>query len=482
MRTSEDLVRFYAAESTVRRLYRELLLREPKPDDGEYDAGGLGNYVGALLYHGKDEAWLRQVLMDSDEYKEKHPPEPPLPDHPDPLRGWLQLGASFRDDGGPVNPVLCHAGDLLPLTDAGRAALRSMRRVGYHGVRAWTGRAGEWWRNLGRELLADDPQYWPWVREFARELRALDLRWLVSQGDLMRMYPTDEGRRAFMRQLATVLADEGGLSLVCGVDGGNEAWQNGEPDPARLRTAVDAFREVLPVPVWSLTSPEMQYSVPGETEDQAKQRIRGEIDAMAGSVFDVHDWRHGHIWEKLPRAFSLVYGMDLAQRLGIASEWTGPGPLVSVTEHQEALTAHAMCMMAALCLLRRTAFVYFSSPGVSLREAGEFERMAGFSEVPEMARHLPRDLMAFGTLCHGGDRFRGTRVLAVAEAGSRCEHAISDDGRFVAVAYADHGGCRFPVERAFDGGVAGEEPAYHHAGEQWTLRQVPGDIITGRLA
>lgn len=58
-----------AAEAAVTALYQELLGRDPDPD-------GLATYVKALLA-GLPLDDLREILMDSREYREKHPTTPP---------------------------------------------------------------------------------------------------------------------------------------------------------------------------------------------------------------------------------------------------------------------------------------------------------------------------------------------------------------------------------------------------------------------
>ena len=50
------------AQNLIRRLYREILLREP-------DHGGLQNFTTFLVSQGKDEAWIREVLLHSLEKK-----------------------------------------------------------------------------------------------------------------------------------------------------------------------------------------------------------------------------------------------------------------------------------------------------------------------------------------------------------------------------------------------------------------------------
>jgi hypothetical protein len=317
---------------------------------------------------------------------------------------------------------LCHAGDLLALYSRdpawAEAELDAIASAGYLGVRTWTELSGEWWDGLGRSIGPDQPGYLDAVRGFAAALRARGLRWLVSQGWRITL--------ATMTELAETLRDAGGLDVVLGVDGGNEAWHLPENTPEHLRLCVDAFRSVLDVPIWSLGSP------PGEDRD--------ELNRYSGSVYDVHGWRGGHVADKIRHAFGVAYEQRPACRLGIQSEPPGAwsaGSLVSIMEHHEEMDAEAMALLTAMHLMSRQMSVYFSSPGVSCRERGEFARMPGFREAAAIASVLPTDLMQFQTLTHGGKR--GERVLCATGEGDyliRVDHAIHDDGRFMAIPYA----------------------------------------------
>jgi len=162
---------------------------------------------------------------------------------------------------------------------------------------------------------------------------------------------------------------------------------------------------------------------------------------------------------------------------------------VSVTDHQDELDAEAMATLAAVHLMTRQATVYMSSPGVSVRERGEFARQPGFVAVPALAAELPRDLMRFEIICHGGERWRGTRVLAAPEGSElRCDHAIGGDGRFVCAVYGPPGRHQVAIERAFEGdilepgtGPPGRSAIAVQPGQQVTLDFTRGRIVVGRL-
>jgi hypothetical protein len=73
---------------------------------------------------------------------------------------------------------------------------------------------------------------------------------------------------------------------------------------------------------------------------------------------------------------------------------------------------------------------------LSATEKGErLVDMPGFRVGPQVRDWLPLDVMAFGSLVHGGES-QAARVFAVpAKDETRCDHAISADGRFVVAIY-----------------------------------------------
>lgn len=357
------------------------------------------------------------------------PVTPPVPDQPVPsasrLVGPLRIASdksAFIDDTGPVLPVLCHLGDGLSrwTRDPGgvSALLDDIAAAGYDGVRTWTVLGGSSYWN-GREVgPMYQGNYFDHVSAFAAALRARGLRWLVSQGDAMRLLPSTPERQAFMRSLAERLD----LELVAGVDAGNELLWNGETDPARMRAAVDAFRGVLPCAVWSLTSP-------GSEE-------KADLDTFSGSVFDVHGYRDARSWDKVRHIFSIGYEGKPSARLGIQSEPFGYGDLVSASANKDELTSGVLALACAVSLLSRQAWVYFSGPGVKSDAGQRLQDMPGFRETPQLRAWLPRDLMAFQTITHGGASKRGTRVFAVPGTDeTRADGVIHNDGRWVWALY-----------------------------------------------
>jgi len=315
--------------------------------------------------------------------------------------------------------VACHFGDGLSRhthdPSGTYTVLDAIAEAGYDGVRTWTVLRGDYWRN--REVGPWQSDYWEDVANFRDALRRRGLRWLVSQGDLMRALPELHTRHVFMAQLAGMLT----LEDVIGVDAGNEAWQNGEADPARLGYAMQAFRTVLPVPVWSLTD--------AGSEEPA------DLLRYAGSVGDVHSYRGGRWYDKVRHIWNNAYE-GISDCPVVQSEPAGPGQRVSVTENKHELDADALHAMAVAAAMSGQLWVYFSGPGVISDEGERMADMPGFATTPAVLARLPRDVGA-GERVHGGDRFRDRRVFA-ASGDMRAEHSLLNDGRFVALLYGPH--------------------------------------------
>lgn len=332
------------------------------------------------------------------------------------------MASLFRDDTGPVLPVLCHAGDLFSRYCRGqvaevRALLASMAGAGYHGVRTWTVLSGDYWRDreVGPTVTT---HYWALVADFGREVEATGLRWLVSQGDALRVVTTTRERQDFATRIVEAIP----RAVVAGVDCGNEAWQNGEPDPSRLVPMARVFAGHWPdVPI-SLTSP------PGEE--------RVDLDAWSPdpcTVYDIHGYRGGRWWDKVRHIFSVAYEVKPARRLGVQSEPFGPGAFVSASQNKHELVTGVMQAAAVQSLMARQAWVYFSGPGV-MSDAGEDLRaMPGFAETSAAVALLPRDVMS-GRLIHGGSTWAHERPFeAVGE--TRCDSVLLSGGRGVTLIY-----------------------------------------------
>jgi len=301
------------------------------------------------------------------------------------------------------------------------------------------------------------------MRRFFAALTTRGLRAVWSQGDI-RGVPD---RRAYMQDVAA--ADGGTIDWI---DGANEAWQTGEPDPNKLADFVGAYAAAGGVALKTLTSP------PGEGQDELNRYSIAPADA-----FDKHGYRGGHCWDKRRHAWGVGYeGVPSIER-GIESEPPGGGHRVSVTENKHELDDECVALLALGNALGRSAFVWFSGEGVILDRGLETE--AGFWSVPRAMRLLPRDVMTFRTIHHGGASWRGTRVVA-AQGEVRVDGRIGDDGRFAYTIDGPGGDHRLAVERAFAGqlcdpGTGACVDITKAAGDTLDVSFRYGRLLVGRL-
>jgi hypothetical protein len=409
------------------------------------------------------------------------PPAKPVQVSRNARSGQLRLtAAGYADDSGPVLPLYAHAGDLFWLftTDRARAEseLNDVAAAGYQGVRTWAALGcgpntpagcpgGAYWkgREVGPEIT---PDYWGQVRAFADALRARGLRAVWSQGDIGQL----RDRRGYMTQLAQV---DLAAPFIDFLDCGNEAWQTGEPDPGRLAQCVGYYQQAGGRAIRSLTSP------PGEGKDELD---RFSIDPA--QVFDVHTFRDNHSWDKRRHIFSIPYEVKPVRRFGIGSEPPGGGELVSVTANKHELDDESVPLLAVASMIGRQAFVWFSGEGVKLQRGLKSE--PGFYTTPKAVDLLPKDVMAFPVLHHGGDSWRDVRVLA-AEGETRVDCAAHPDGRFVCTidgpAVSNQ---QLRVERGFvgricDAGAGSCVDVSGKAGEREPVSFRRGRVFVGRL-
>lgn len=357
-------------------------------------------------------AWLAKVV-------------PPFQVSRNARQGQLRLTpGGYADDSGLVLPVYAHAGDLFWLwtVDRPRVELQLDRvaEAGYQGVRVWAVLGcgpdtppsgcphGAYWK--GREIGPTiTPGYWDHVAAFAEALRARGLRAVWSQGDIGQL----KDRAAYMGRLAAL---DQAAPFLDFVDCGNEAWQTGEPDPNRLAACVGHYRNAGGRALLTLTSP------PGEGKEELDQ-----YSIPPADVYDVHTYRDGHSWDKRRHIFSIPYEVKPAKRFGIGSEPPGNGELVSAIRNRDELDDEAVALLGVASAMARQAFVWFSGEGVKLNQG--LYTQAGFWTTPKAVEQLPKDVMTFGTLHHGGDTWRNIRNLE-ANGETRIDCARADDGRF----------------------------------------------------
>lgn len=493
----------------------ELMLRDPNPanvhalptdgPDGTVrppltDEGGiidLGVQFGARIQAGYESrrsfrecgTWLVQWYGGDNPWFKP----PVLGPHPDPIVGTIRASweEGISDATGHRLLVVAHAGDLLARNYRDQATvddhLNAMAARGYHGVRTWTVLYGTYWANFTGEIHADMPGYWDTVRDFARELVSRKLRWMVSQGDLMRWANRTQVRRDFMRQLALVLREEGGTdSLVMAVDAGNETIWNGEDNPQALKDALDAFLQVLPVPFATLTSWDdehpFDYWMPGLQRDNHSSR--GPWPMPPRRVFNGGYEPHPRIYvsqSEGPGQGVQEYGGD--RRIGHhvsatdrPNEWNDNNP--------ETVGVQAMAHV-----IGKGLYVYFCSPGVVSDEP--FTNYTAFDVVPQLFRRMPRTVQSWG-IFHGGNGrpFSPDRVLGVPDNDDlqvRCDHAAGPYGERVCLAYGPPGSYSLPVINNFQGhvihpGTLEETAVTWRRGERVRLDWHRGRVIHGFIS
>lgn len=412
----------------------------------------------------------------------------PAPATPAPgaLIGRLRLrdGIVYADDTGPVLPTYAHAGDLFSVwvRDRARAIgqLDAIAAAGYHGVRTWLTlgcgpgtsagcASGAYWR--GREVGPDvTPQYWPEVGAFFEALASRHLRLVASQGDVGQL----RDRRAYMVQLRT---QHDAQPVIDWLDCGNEAWQTGEPDPARLAQCVGYYgagaslRTLTDAPLYGTGVPVPEqfnrFSIP------------------PADAFDVHSFRGGRSWDKRRHIWGYTYCGEGCpdKKTGINSEPPGGGVRVSAIEHREEMDDEAVALLALASHLGRQAFVWFSGEGVIL-DAG-LQGEPGFTAVPRAVALLPRDVYTYRTSHHSGATFRGIRVLEP-QGEVRIDGRQADDGRFAYTIDGPAGSYRLRVSRAFSGrlcdpGAGTCQDVSARAGDALPVTFTRGRLLVGRL-
>lgn len=398
---------------------------------------------------------------------------PPVPTTPAPIVGRVRLeGGCMRDDTGCINPVYAHAGDLFSLYTRNPArALQELDKiatVGFQGLRTWSSLGGSYWngREVGPSVTTD---YYGQVRNFFSEARSRGLRIVWSQGDIAQL----GDRRTAMSEFARIDNELGGV--IDFIDCGNEAWQTGEPDPAKLAECIGYYQSAGGRGLKSTTSADGDPTF----ADINKWSI------PPSDVFDVHSWRGGHSWDKRRHIWSYGYGGEGSTRLpfGIGSEPPGSGQLVSVTSNKHELDDEAVALLAVASMTGRQAFVWFSGEGVKIDQGLQVE--SGFSSVPRMIAKLPKDLMTYHTSHHSGTTWASIRVLEPRD-DVRVDGRMHNDGRFVYVIDGPSGTYRLRVARSFSGqlcdpGTVECTAVQHTAGQSLDLSFRRGRVLIGQV-
>lgn len=413
------------------------------------------------------------------------------------LVGQLRVqGQTFVDDAGLVLPMFCHFGEAFSAfvrrPDAVRTELAAIAAAGYQGLRFWDvlgyydqNRPGTpaWTAWAGREVtpvgftafsgrrIEPTPQYYDRLADFLRACRAAGLVVHHSRGDL-NAWTTEQ-----MQQHCALVGDvqrSVGVDSIALNEACNESWQNGVPGVAQLRRMVD----VMGSHALKATS---------AADDGYGGELPESVAKFAYDVHVVHGYRGGESHNRISHIHALGYDtLPHYKKPGWQGEPAGPGDGVSVgrEEHPEAL-----CLMAATALSTRQAWVYMSGHGVFWN--GSIATMPGFHAVARVPALLPADIMTWPELIHGGDRFRGRRVLvahpggAVPERFYRADHVLHPDGRFLCLLYGQPGTHGVPVARSFEGEIITPSTGERHpfngtAGQVLVVTFERGRIIVGR--
>lgn len=413
---------------------------------------------------------------------------------PPSIVGQLRVhGLGFRDESGPVLPLLCHFGEAFSAyvrrPDDVRAELDRIRAAGYDGIRFWDvlgyydknrpGDANKWSAWQGREVTpvefvafsgdkkSPTPNYYEHLKAFLIELRDRQLVAHHSRGD-MNSWKWEQVIAHCQR--VGEIQREVGATVIALNESMNEAWQNGAPEPAKLKAMGDALGS---------------HAIRGNScgDDNYGGETPEELNRMKRDVAIIHGYRGGDSHNRIGHIMAVGYEtLPDAKVPGWQGEPAGPGDGVSVgrEEHVEAL-----CLMAAMSLATHQAWVYMSGNGVFWNDS--ITKMKGFAEVAQVRKYLPKDIMFWPQITHGGDRWRGTRVfVANADGTLRCDHIFAGDGRFVALIYGTPKSWAIPVERGFEGEIinpaTGErQPLSLNAGQTWNASFERGRIFVGKL-
>jgi hypothetical protein len=344
--------------------------------------------------------------------------------------------------------------------------------------------------NRGGQRVPATPDYYNVLSSFLADCQRRGVAVHHTRGDL-NSWPTSEKLRHCqkVRELQRSLGITPALNEAC-----NEAWQNGVGTARELGDMAEALGADA---IQALSCP------PDSSEEPADLT---EYSQSPADVMYVHGYRGGSSHDRIRHIFSLGYEQPTPHRLGWQGEPAGPGAGVTVGQENH---PEALAMMAAVSLIARQAWVYMSGHGVfwiapimgdvevlgeqkavhSASQDWDFTKhQPGFLEVARVKSWLPNDLMRFQQLCHGGLRWRGTRVcVGNAEGTLRADQALHDDGRSVIAIYGPPGAWTVPFERSFVGHsinpATGEQtPLKVSAGSSWTATFERGRVLIGMRA
>jgi hypothetical protein len=432
------------------------------------------------------------------------PPPPPPPVHPEPVVGamWADNQGCFGDDTGYRTFTIFHNGDaLLRWAAGGKAKVLSdwdrAAEAGYHVIRLWShirpsNGQGVWSRGGDPAYDGFDfitrPDAIDIFDEMATAAAARGMRLTLESGGIDGIN-TDQERR-MMERFNEALHRTGAwkVSWVAPVNEPHSVHgtsdDNGDNSPQHLRMLVDILRRGTNV-LWHLGG------TSNTDWDNPRNRFSQGFYTAADQKFGYyHGSRAGRVTDKIRHHFSWAYegGSAASKRCWVDGE--GPGaptsgpPLryVSVVQNgHEMSNPEALPLIVAQQTMRGMG-VLMSGNGVQVHRP--WDQVVAFRQVPWLVRQLHRDVGTFDTFHHSGDRWRGTRVLAVAPH-TRVDGSIHRDGRFDYILNFEQSGThRFPVEKSFvaklcDPGPMVCQDVSARKGETFTVSGTFGRLLTG---
>jgi hypothetical protein len=421
----------------------------------EVDDSGLAEALRLQFEKGYTYDQLVEWLEQSAEYQSQHaaPPEvPPAVSAPlPPLQGQLGVdGMAFQDDTGRRVPLFCHAGDLLMLFVEGRTredasiefrvhqAFADLRDHGYAGLRSWwsirwsgqphrRARTNSYWGN--RRLNPSNDAHRRLIVECLR-IGAEDygLRWHLALGSAEDI-PAQQMTEAWHWMAEVVAAHPQWFALIEGL---NEAYHTGEPDPAVVEKWVNISRNRNPTVLHALSA------AAGAGRSEEKHELAKWTPDWQ-QIYLVHASRDNNWGDQTRHVFSTGY-KRASRRLG----WSGEPPGMRWGSHQRVSgmpQAHEWtdrpwryALYLAVTAMCRQMPTFMCSHGVCLE--GRFRDAPGFGLAPRLISDLPPDVMAYDEIFHGGETHKSRRVVE-APLHCRADHVKKTTGECVIAIYPE---------------------------------------------
>jgi hypothetical protein len=417
--------------------------------DRPVDDHGLAESLRLIIDRGYTYDDLVVWLERSEEYRAQQPPPlpppaatPPLP----PIQGQLGVdGMAFRDDTGRRVPLFCHAGDLIMLFVEGRErqdraleqrvhhAFTDLRDHGYSGLRSWwsirwSGQEHRYWGN--RRLNPSDDTHRQLIAECLRiGSEDYGLRWHLALGSAEDV-PAQQMTEAWHWMAEVVAAHPQWFALIEGL---NEAYHTGEPNPDVVEKWVNICRNRNPTVLHALSAAD------GAGGSEEKDELAKWTPDWQ-QLYLVHASRANNWGDQTRHAFSTGY-KRAPRRLG----WSGEPPgmqwngftRVSSMNHPEQWTnlPWRYALYLAQTAIARQVPTYMCSHGVWLE--GRFRDAPGFDLAPRLISDLPPDVMAYDEIFHGGETHQSRRVIE-APYHCRADHVKKATGECVIAVYPEH--------------------------------------------